>query len=88
MNYPDIKRLIRSPNMADPDAFYEALIHTQRDLNDEQADALLARLVLVLANHIGDAAVLGEALALARETAFLPSARGAAALPGTTPSNL
>jgi len=58
--------LIRTPNLADPDGFYEELIDSQRDLSDEQADMVAAKLVLILANHIGDRAVLREALALAR----------------------
>jgi hypothetical protein len=57
--------LNRQPNIADPDGFYEELIAAQRDLDDEQADRMLARLVLILANHVGDRAVLREALALA-----------------------
>ena len=48
------------------DDFYEALIETHRDLSDEQSEAVNARLILLLANHIGDIAVLREALALAR----------------------
>jgi hypothetical protein len=58
--------LNRHPNIASPDSFYEALIHAQRDVDDEQADMLMAKLVLILANHIGDRAVLSEAIALAR----------------------
>jgi len=58
--------LNHQPNIASPDSFYEELIHAQRDMNDEQADMLLAKLVLILANHVGDRAVLSEALALAR----------------------
>ncbi|TDP63232.1 DUF2783 domain-containing protein [Roseateles toxinivorans] len=58
--------LKREPNLANADAFYEALINSQRELSDDQADMLLAKLVLILANHIGDRAVLDEALALAR----------------------
>ena len=58
--------LNRSPNIADPDGFYEQLIAAQCDLPDEQADMLLAKLVLILSNHIGDRAVLAEALELAR----------------------
>ncbi|MGQ9723969.1 MAG: DUF2783 domain-containing protein [Tepidimonas sp.] len=58
--------LNRQPNIDDPDAFYEALIHAQRDLQDEQAEMFLAKLVLILANHVGDRAVLSEAIALAR----------------------
>ena len=59
--------LKREPNIPDPDGFYEALIASQRDLSDEQAALLLAKLVLILANHIGDRAVLDQALALARD---------------------
>ena len=59
-------RLIRSPNIPDVDGFYEELVAAQRDANDEQAVGVLAKLVLLLANHIGDRAVLSEALALAR----------------------
>lgn len=64
---PQTSQLIRTPNIAGPDAFYEALIAAQRDLTDDQADMLLAKLVLILANHVGDRAVLSEALALARQ---------------------
>jgi Protein of unknown function (DUF2783) len=59
--------LNHQPNIASPDSFYEALIHAQHDLSDEQADMLLAKLVLILANHVGDRAVLAEAIALARQ---------------------
>jgi hypothetical protein len=58
--------LNRQPNIPDPDGFYEELIASQRELSDEQADALLAKLVLILANHVGDREVLREALILAR----------------------
>jgi hypothetical protein len=51
------------------DDFYEALIDAHRDLTDEQSEALNARLILLLSNHIGDIAVLKEALALARRAA-------------------
>jgi hypothetical protein len=49
------------------DDFYEALIETHRDLSDEQSALLNARLVLLLANHVGDLSVLREAMRLARE---------------------
>ncbi|MCU0814803.1 MAG: DUF2783 domain-containing protein [Burkholderiaceae bacterium] len=61
--------LNREPNLADPDGFYEALIEAQRDLDDEQCALMNARLVLVLANHVGDRAVLDEALRVARPVA-------------------
>jgi len=48
------------------DDFYEALIEAHRDLDDEQSERVNARLILLLSNHIGDIAVLKEALAIAR----------------------
>jgi hypothetical protein len=48
------------------DDFYEALIATHSDLSDVQSQLVNARLVLLLANHIGDLRVLREALAAAR----------------------
>ena len=54
------------PNLSDPDGFYEELIGSQRDLNDEQAELFQARLLLVLANHVGDRQVLSEAMRVAR----------------------
>ena len=50
------------------DDFYEALIETHRDLGDEQSEMVNARLILLLANHIGDISVLREAMKLARES--------------------
>ena len=49
------------------DDFYELLINTHRDLSDEQSELLNARLILLLANHIGDIGTLREALNIARE---------------------
>ena len=49
------------------DDFYEALIETHRDLSDVQSALLNARLVLLLANHIGDIGVLREAMQIARD---------------------
>ena len=60
--------LITDINLADPDGFYEALINTHSDLTPTQSDALNARLVLLLANHIGDLSVLREAMKLARSS--------------------
>jgi hypothetical protein len=55
------------PNLASPDDFYEQLIGTHRDLTDAQSAQVNARLILLLANHIGDREVLVQALAAARE---------------------
>lgn len=59
------------------DDFYEMLINTHRDLSDEASRLVNARLILLLANHIGDLRVLKEALAAAR--AGVESTQGAAA---------
>jgi hypothetical protein len=69
--------LTLQPNFSEPgkryfrdftpgDDFYEALIETHRGLSDEQSVLVNAKLVLLLANHVGDLAVLREALKLAR----------------------
>ena len=49
------------------DDFYQLLIDAHRDLGDEQSALLNAKLVLLLANHIGDLDTLREAMQLARE---------------------
>ncbi len=54
-------------NLAAPDDFYEALIEMHRDLSDEQSQLVNAKLILLLANHIGDLTVLREAMQAARE---------------------
>jgi hypothetical protein len=48
------------------DAFYDALVQAHAGLSDEQSELLNARLILLLANHVGDLSVLREAIALAR----------------------
>ena len=54
-----------SPNIPDPDGFYAELLNAHEGLNDDDSIAFNARLILILANHIGDRAVLTEALAAA-----------------------
>ena len=54
------------PNIADPDGFYAELIDAHDGLSDEASTAFNARLVLLLANHIGDRAVLRDALRAAQ----------------------
>ena len=53
------------PGLTDPDAFYAVLLAAHDGLSEEQSAALNARLIFVLANHIGDTEVLKEALAAA-----------------------
>lgn len=57
--------LILTPNIHDPDGFYEELIDSQRHLTDEEAQLMNCKLILLLANHVGDRTLLREALALA-----------------------
>jgi len=64
------------PNLEAPDDFYEELIELHRGLSDEQSALVNAKLILLLANHVGEIAVLREAMAAARE--------GVAANPTTT----
>jgi hypothetical protein len=54
-----------SPNIPDPDGFYAELLEAHGGLSDDDSIALNARLILILANHIGDRVVLSEALAVA-----------------------
>ena len=54
-----------TPNIPDPDGFYAELLNAHEGLNDDDSIAFNARLILILANHIGDRAVLTEALAAA-----------------------
>jgi hypothetical protein len=61
--------LITDPHLQRPDDFYEALLDAHRELSIEQSHAFNARLVLLLANHIGDHPVLCEALRAARDSA-------------------
>ena len=56
------------PNIAQPDDFYQALIEAHAGLTETQSAALNARLILLLANQVGDLATLKEALAAARAT--------------------
>ena len=62
-------KLNTQPNIPDPDGFYEELIESQRDMTDAQAQAMNARLILVLANHIGDREALSQAIRLAADPA-------------------
>jgi len=60
--------LTTESRLADPDRTYRALIEAHRGLSDEDSAALNSRLVLILANHIGEHMVLQEAIALAKQS--------------------
>ena len=58
--------VITTSNVDRPDDFYALLIAAHEGLTREESEALNARLILILANHIGDSATLKEALELAK----------------------
>jgi len=55
------------PGLPDPDGFYEQLIALHHGLSDAESALVNAKLVLLLANHIGDPGVLAQAMAAARD---------------------
>jgi anthranilate phosphoribosyltransferase len=57
------------PNIAQPDDFYQALIEAHAGLSEQDSAALNARLILLLANQVGDLATLKEAIAAAKAAA-------------------
>jgi hypothetical protein len=61
-----MSKLVTASRFTDPDAAYVALVEAHRGLSSEASVALNTRLVLVLANHIGDLGVLQEAITLAK----------------------
>jgi hypothetical protein len=61
--------LATTSQFKDPDSAFVMLVEARRGLSEEAAAALDTRLVLILANHIGDIDVLKEAIALARQSA-------------------
>ena len=54
------------PNIPDPDDFYDELLAAHQGLDKVDSDAFNARLVLILANHIGDRQILKQALIAAK----------------------
>lgn len=61
-------KLTLDNHLPDPDRAYRALIDAHRGLSDEASAALNSRLILILANQLGDQALLEEAIALALES--------------------
>jgi hypothetical protein len=55
-------KLITAANIDRPDDFYAELLAAHEGLSKDDSDAFNARLILLLANHIGDRTVLFEAL--------------------------
>lgn len=61
-----MERLATTRNLANADDVYAMLIHAHEGLSKAESDALNARLILVLLNHIGDPLVIAEALKVAK----------------------
>jgi len=57
------------PNFSDADAFYAALAEVHRDRSPEDSERINARLILLLANQVGEQTILEQALAIAGQTA-------------------
>jgi hypothetical protein len=55
------------PNIQAPDDFYQELVDMHRDLSAQQSALVNAKLILLLANHVGDPAILREAMRAARQ---------------------
>lgn len=62
-----MSKLTLSPNLDRPDDFYAALIAAHDGLSEEDSAAFNARLILILANQIGDLDTLEAALQAARK---------------------
>ena len=58
--------LRRTLNLAHADDIYNAIVDAHKELSEEQCHTFDARLILLLVNHIGDEAVIREALKEAR----------------------
>lgn len=80
--------LITTPHLDAPDDFYEALLAAHHGLSEAESHAFNARLILLLANHIGDLDVLRAALtaAGAESTAPTPSTTAATTSAATSPT--
>jgi len=60
-------RLMLDPNTPDPDGVYQMIIDMHKDLSEDESHAVNARMILILANHIGDKSIIAEATGVARE---------------------
>lgn len=64
--------LATEPRLVDPDGFYERLIDAHRGLDAAASRRFDAALVIILSNHVGDMAVLAQAIDLARAAVAPP----------------
>lgn len=56
------------PNFSDPDAFYAALADLHRERTPQDSEKINARLILLLANQVGDQRILDQAMVIAGQT--------------------
>lgn len=56
------------PNFSDPDAFYAALADLHRERTPQDSETINARLILLLANQVGDQRILDQAMVIAGQT--------------------
>jgi hypothetical protein len=61
-----VRYLLTDPNIEAPDEFYAELLALHAGRSRDESERINARLILLLANHIGDPKILREALAAAR----------------------
>jgi hypothetical protein len=59
-------KLITKPNLDRPDDFYAELLALHEGKSKDESDAINARLILILANHIGQRDVISEAFEAAK----------------------
>jgi hypothetical protein len=62
-----------TPHFQDADGFYEQLLDAHAGLSREDSELLNARLILLLANQVGDARVLAECVEAARQMSLAAS---------------
>lgn len=74
-------RLVREDRLERPDDLFELLIEARRGLTPDETLRLDAKIILLLANHIGDQGVLAEAIAQARQTTAPAAAQDLAQTP-------
>jgi hypothetical protein len=58
--------MVTTPKLEQPDNFYAALLAAHEPLSKAESDAFNARLILLMANQIGDRTVLAQLLDAAR----------------------
>ena len=79
-----LSSLNTQPNIPAPDDFYQELVDMHRDLSEQQSALVNAKLILLLANHVGDLAVLREAMRAARQDVAPEAQAGGAREPNSS----